>query len=185
MCNIVEYYTFEMFIYVHWHKDQPYLANVCMSFLSTHDIHSVLLRVRSNITKQFLYFEGSIKQHYNTYSNHIILNVICIGIWKMNKWERINELEVQDPEDMMEFSVEDLTWTEVWGDQVAIIPYCWLEDFISGEQSNEPAPTQFVVHTRRSTKVEDIKETNFGTYLDYAMWVFIIYFQYILNFWVQ
>ena len=87
----------------------------------------------------------------------------------MNKWERINELEVQDPEDMMEFSAEDLTWTKVWGDQVAIIPYCRLEDFISGEQSNEPAPTQFVVHTRRSTKVEDIKETNFGTYLDYAM----------------
>ena len=57
--------------------------------------------------------------------------------------------------------------------------------FISGEQSNEPALTQFVVYTRRSTKVEDIKESNFGTYLDYAMWVFIIYFQYILNFWVQ
>ena len=87
----------------------------------------------------------------------------------MNKWERINELEVQVPEDMMEFSADDLTWTEVWGDQVTIIPYCRLEDFISGEQSNEPAPTLFVVHTRRSTKVEDIKETNFGTYLDYAM----------------
>ena len=87
----------------------------------------------------------------------------------MNKWERINELEVQDLEDMMEFSAEDLTWTEFQEDQVAIIPYCRLDDFISGEQSNKPAPTQFVVHTRRSTKVEDIKETNFGTYLDYAM----------------
>ena len=42
----------------------------------------------------------------------------------MNKWERINELGVQDLEDMMEFSAEDLTWTEVWQDQVAIIPYC-------------------------------------------------------------
>ena len=87
----------------------------------------------------------------------------------MNKWERINELEVQDPEDMMEFSANDLTWTEVWGDQIAIIPYFRLEDFISGEESSEGAPTQFVVHTRRSTKVEDIKQTNFGTYLDYAM----------------
>ena len=63
----------------------------------------------------------------------------------------------------------DFTLIEVWGDQVAIIPYCRLEDFISGEQSNEPVPTQFFVHTQRSTKVEDIKETNFGTYLDYAM----------------
>ena len=87
----------------------------------------------------------------------------------MAKWDTINELDVEYPKDMMEFSAKELTWTDVWGDQVAIIPYCRLEDFISGEQSNEPAPTQFVVHTRRSTKVEDIKETNFGTYLDYAM----------------
>ena len=42
----------------------------------------------------------------------------------MNEWERINELEVQDPEDMMEFLAEDLTRTEVWGDQVTIISYC-------------------------------------------------------------
>ena len=44
----------------------------------------------------------------------------------MGKWEEINELEVEDPEDMVEFSVEDLTWTKIWGDQVAIIPYCRL-----------------------------------------------------------
>ena len=48
----------------------------------------------------------------------------------MGKWEEINELEVEDPEDMVEFSVEDLTWTEIWGDQVAIIPYCRLQDII-------------------------------------------------------
>jgi len=29
----------------------------------------------------------------------------------MKKWEMINELEVQDPEEMMEFSAKDLTWT--------------------------------------------------------------------------
>ena len=69
----------------------------------------------------------------------------------------------------MEFSVEDLTWTYVWGDQVVVIPYCQLEDFISGDQSREGAPTQFVVKTRRSIKEEDIKESNFGTYMEYAM----------------
>jgi hypothetical protein len=63
----------------------------------------------------------------------------------MKKWEEIIELDVQDPEDMMKFSSEDLTWTEVWGDQVAIIPYYRLEDFINGELSRESAPTQFVV----------------------------------------
>ena len=71
----------------------------------------------------------------------------------MAKWETINELDDEDPEDMMEFSVEDLTWTNVWGDQVVVIPYFRLqEDFISGEQSREGAPTQFVVKTRRSIK---------------------------------
>jgi hypothetical protein len=87
----------------------------------------------------------------------------------MKKWEEIIELDVQDLEDMIEFSSEDLTWTEVWGDQMAIIPYYRLEDFINGEQSRESAPTQFVVRTRRSKKMEDIKETNFGTYIEYAM----------------
>ena len=87
----------------------------------------------------------------------------------MTKWESINELDVEDQEDMMEFSAEDLTWTDVWGDQVVVIPYCRLEDFISGEQSREGAPTQFVVKTRRSIKEEGIREANFGTYLEYAM----------------
>ena len=47
----------------------------------------------------------------------------------MKKWEMINELEVQDSKEMMEFSAKDLTWTEIYGDQVAIIPYCQLDDF--------------------------------------------------------
>ena len=69
----------------------------------------------------------------------------------------------------MEFLAEDLTRTDFWGEQVVVSPYCWLEDFISGEQSRAGAPTQFVVKTRRSIKEEDIKEANFGTYLEYAM----------------
>ena len=79
----------------------------------------------------------------------------------MAKWETINELDVEEPEHMMEFSAEDLTWTNVRGDQVVVIPYCQLEDFVSGEQSREGGPTQFVVKTRRSIKEEDIREANF------------------------
>ena len=63
----------------------------------------------------------------------------------MKKWDLINELEVEDPEGMIEFSVEDLTWTKVAGDQVVIIPYCRLEDFIRGEKLRESGPTQIVV----------------------------------------
>jgi len=57
----------------------------------------------------------------------------------MGKLEEINELEVEDPEDMVEFSAEDLTWTEIWGDRVAIIPYCRLQDFIK-ERKREKLP---------------------------------------------
>ena len=87
----------------------------------------------------------------------------------MAKWETINELDVEEPEDMMEFSAEDLTWKDVLGDQVAVVPYCRIEDFISGEQLREGAPTKFVVKTRRNIKEEDIIEANFGTYLEYAL----------------
>ena len=45
----------------------------------------------------------------------------------MGKWEEINELEVEDPEDMVEFFSKDLSWTEIWGDHVAIIPYYRLQ----------------------------------------------------------
>ena len=87
----------------------------------------------------------------------------------MGKLEEINELEVEDPEDMVDFSAEDLTWTEIWGDRVAIIPYCRLQDFIKGEQARDTSPTQFVVHTRRTRKVEEIEKIQFDTYLEYAM----------------
>ena len=49
----------------------------------------------------------------------------------------------------MDFSVEDLTWAQFYGDHVAVIPYSRFEDFLSGEQSNQNAPTQFVVNKQR------------------------------------
>jgi len=66
----------------------------------------------------------------------------------MGKWEDIMELDTEDPEDMIEFSAKDLTWTKSGGDQVVIIPYSPLKGFINGEQSNEDATTQFVVNTK-------------------------------------
>ena len=87
----------------------------------------------------------------------------------MGKWEEINELEVEDPEDMVEFFAEDLTWMEIWDDQVAVIPYCRLQDFIKGEKVRENSPIQFFVQTRRTRKVEEIEKIQFDTYLEYAM----------------
>ena len=66
----------------------------------------------------------------------------------MRKWEDIMELDTEDPKYMIEFSTKYLTWTQTGGDKVDIIPYSRLEDFINGEQSNEYAPTQFVVNKK-------------------------------------
>ena len=55
------------------------------------------------------------------------------------------------------------------GDQVAVIPYFILQKFIKGEQARETAPTQFVVHTRQTRKVEETEKIQFERYLDYAM----------------
>ena len=87
----------------------------------------------------------------------------------MTKWERINRLEVEYLDDMIELSREDLTWTEIDGDQVAVIPYCRLDDFISGEDSNESEPTQFLLQNHRSKKIEDIKHINYSTYLEWVV----------------
>jgi hypothetical protein len=87
----------------------------------------------------------------------------------MGKWEDIMELDTEDPEDMIEFLAKDLTWTEIGGDQVSIIPYRRLEDFINGKQSDEDAPTEFVVNTKRSKEVDGIACTRINTYLKYVM----------------
>ena len=91
----------------------------------------------------------------------------------MGKWGDIMELDTEDPKYMIDFSAKDLTWTQIGGDQVANIPYIWLEDFINGEQSDEEYPTQFVVNTNRSKEVEEIVCARINTCLEYAMWVFI------------
>ena len=75
----------------------------------------------------------------------------------MGKWEEIIELEVEDLEDMVYFSAKDLSWTKIWGDQVAIIPYYRLEDVIIGVQVRETAPTQFVVHTLGTRKLRRLQ----------------------------
>ena len=56
-----------------------------------------------------------------------------------------------------------------WRGQVSIIPYSRLEDFINGEQSDEDAPTQFVVNRKRSKEVDGIACARINTYLEYVM----------------
>ena len=99
----------------------------------------------------------------------------------MTKWERINELEVQGLENMVEFSTEGLTWTKVNRDQVAITPYCQLDDFIRGEESSECAPTQFILQSLQSNKVEDIKHIFLNIYVVLYVSIYI-YFQHTYNF---
>jgi len=83
------------------------------------------------------------------------------------------ELETKEPKYMIDFLAKDLTWRQIGGDQVTIIPYNWLEDFVNRGKSNEVAPTLFVVNTIRSKEEEDIVHAFIETYIEYAMWVFI------------
>lgn len=89
---------------------------------------------------------------------------------KKGKWEEILELEVQDLQNMMKFSAKDLTWTQVFGDQVAVIPYSRFADFIRGEQSIQNAPTHFVVNRERVRQEEEITHSRIDTYLEYAVY---------------
>lgn len=94
----------------------------------------------------------------------------CVDMGKKGKWEEILELEVQDLQNMKKFSAKDLTWTQVFGDQVAVIPYSRFADFIRGEQSIQNAPTHFVVNQERVRQEEEITHSRIDTYLEYAVY---------------
>lgn len=79
------------------------------------------------------------------------------------------ELDIENQEDMIEFSTKDLTRNEIKWDQIAIIPYSRLDDFINGEKLDEVAPTQFVVSKNLSKKVEDDICARINTYIEYTM----------------
>jgi len=66
--------------------------------------------------------------------------------------ESLRNIPLQDPPEE-EFSSADLTWTKFGNadhhDEVALIPYDRVDDFISGECSNVLCPTRFHIESKK------------------------------------
>ena len=74
--------------------------------------------------------------------------------------ESILNIPVQDPPE--EFSSADLTWTKFGAaehhDDVALIPYARVDEFIIGECSNVECPTRFHIERGRKRSKSSLKE---------------------------
>ncbi|KAG8495810.1 hypothetical protein CXB51_009322 [Gossypium anomalum] len=84
----------------------------------------------------------------------------------------ILDIPVQDPQ--AEFSSADLTWkkfgTVEHQDDVALIPYTRVNDFIIGECCNVECPTRFHIERGRKRSKGSLKEYKNDEYLEYKLY---------------
>ncbi|EXB40969.1 hypothetical protein L484_020703 [Morus notabilis] len=87
--------------------------------------------------------------------------------------ESILDIPVQDPSEE-EFSSADLTWTKFGTsdhhDDVALIPYERVDEFIIGECSNVECPTRFHIERGRKRSIGSLKEYKDDEYLEYRLY---------------
>ncbi|EOY25229.1 hypothetical protein QUC31_009182 [Theobroma cacao] len=87
--------------------------------------------------------------------------------------ESILDIPVQDPPEE-EFSSADLTWTKFGAaehhDDVALIPYARVDEFIIGECSNVECPTRFHIERGRKRSKGSLKEYKSDEYLEYRLY---------------
>ncbi|KAL2528121.1 SWIM zinc finger family protein [Forsythia ovata] len=87
--------------------------------------------------------------------------------------ESISSLPVQNPE-REDFSSTDLNWTKFGTaeryDDVAIIPYARVDEFIIGECTNVECPTRFHIERGRKRTKRNLKEYKDDEYLEYRMY---------------
>ncbi|KAL2528270.1 SWIM zinc finger family protein [Forsythia ovata] len=87
--------------------------------------------------------------------------------------ESISSLPVQNPE-REDFSSADLNWTKFGTaeryDDVAIIPYARVDEFIIGECTNVECPTRFHIERGRKRTKRNLKEYKDDEYLEYRMY---------------
>lgn len=86
--------------------------------------------------------------------------------------ESIEDISVQDPQEG-DFSSNDLKWTKFGNaerhDDVAIIPFDRVDDFIVGECSNVEFPTRFHIERGRKRRRGGLKEYKNDEYLEYKL----------------
>lgn len=87
--------------------------------------------------------------------------------------EDILNLPVQDPP-CAEFSAAHINWVRVeggrkGGDDIALIHFARVDDFVKGESSNEKCPTSFRVESRRKRAEGSISKPRVDAYLQYTL----------------
>ena len=99
----------------------------------------------------------------------------------MPRMEDILNLPVQDPPSA-EFSADHINWVKVeggrqGGDDIALIPFARVDDFVKGESSNAECPANFRIESRRKRPEGSISKPRVDGYLEYTLYVdFITFF---------
>lgn len=87
--------------------------------------------------------------------------------------ESLEEIPVQNPQ-AEDFSYSDLSWTKFGTtehhDEVALIPYARVEEFIIGECSNPECPTRFHIERGRKRSRGSLREYKPDEYLEYRLY---------------
>ncbi|XP_047342558.1 uncharacterized protein LOC124946046 [Impatiens glandulifera] len=93
---------------------------------------------------------------------------------KVARMEDILNLPVQDPTSE-EFSAADLDWVKVDGgrqgvDDIALIPYARVADFVKGESVNAECPASFRVESKRKRSKGSISKPRVDCCLEYTLY---------------
>ncbi|GFP80299.1 hypothetical protein PHJA_000173300 [Phtheirospermum japonicum] len=93
---------------------------------------------------------------------------------KMARMEDILSLPVQDPP-YTEFSALHIKWVTVeggrqGGDDIALIPFSRVGDFVKGESSNAECPANFRVESRRKRAEGSLNKPRVDGYLEYTLY---------------
>lgn len=93
---------------------------------------------------------------------------------KAARMEDILNLPVQDPP-RTEFSASQLEWVKIvggrqGGDDVALIPFARVEDFVKGESSNADCPASFRVESRRRRREGSTSKPRVDGYIEYTLY---------------
>ncbi|KAF7830218.1 uncharacterized protein G2W53_012551 [Senna tora] len=92
----------------------------------------------------------------------------------MPRMEDILNLPVQDPP-CPEFSAAHIKWIKVeggrqGGDDIALIPFARVDDFVKGESSNAECPASFRIESRRKRPEGSITKPRVDGYLEYTLY---------------
>lgn len=93
---------------------------------------------------------------------------------KMARMEDILNLPVQDPP-FAEFSAAHIKWVKVeggrqGGDDIALIPFARVDDFVKGESSNAECPASFRIESKRKRPEGSVSKPRVDGYLEYTLY---------------